>query len=164
MSKSRLVILAGLGILSTLLAVYLGYGYSRYPQMPLKCTTFTVYDLSRNNDHSLVLRLAQDLRLENRNSGYFLVKGNVLSQGNNTVLNRTLNLTDGDSVDSETFRYHIRNISKSSTDNTPDSLFNQWVDEITTQSGVLQLDVVRVKPGTWIIGSPVSFLFTCTLY
>ena len=163
MSKARLFILAVLGILAALLVAYLGYGYSRYPSMPFKCTTFTVYDLSRDRQ-ALVLRLSQDLRLQDRDSGYFLVKGYALSQGTTLVVNRMLNLKDGGPVDSDTFRYRISDITKGPNDTLPDALFDQWLSEIITRPGVFQIDVVEAPSGAWLIGSPVSFLFTCKTY
>ena len=163
MSKASVWLLAILSVLATLLIMYLGYGYSRYPKMPFKCTTFTVYDLS-HDQQSLTLRLSQDLRLQDRDSGHFLVKGSAISQGKSAVVNRTLNLTDGGAVDSDTFRYRISDIVKSSTDTLPDPLFEQWLDEIIVRPGLFQIDVVEAPSGAWIIGSPVSFLFTCKPY
>lgn len=131
--------------------------------MPFKCTTFTVYDLS-HHDQTRVFRVVHDLRFIDRHSGYFLLKGTVTWQGKNTTVNRTLILTDGGPVDKDTFRYRISRIEKSPTDETPDALFNEWLAEIIPQPGVLQLDTVEIKPNTWLIGSPVSFLFTCARY
>lgn len=163
MSKIRLFILAGLSVLVTLLVVYLVYGYNRYPNMPFKCTTFTVYDLSSDRQ-TLILRLSQDLRLQDRDSGYFLVKGTTLSQGTTSVVNRMLNLKEGEQVDSDTYRYRISDVTKSPNDTLSDALFEQWLSEITTRPGVFQIDVVKGPADSWLIGSPVSFLFTCRSY
>ncbi|PWC18277.1 hypothetical protein DDT52_13995 [Brenneria roseae subsp. roseae] len=64
----------------------------------------------------------------------------------------------------DTFRYHIKAISVSTTDNTPEPLFNQLLSEFTADSTTLQLDVIQLGKQAYLIGGPVSYLFTCVTY
>ncbi|MGU3525050.1 FidL-like protein [Enterobacteriaceae bacterium C23F] len=148
-----------------LLSIYLLHGFSLYPSLPFKCLTFTRYDFSTGSQtKGPIFNVAHDLRFETPDVGYLLISGNVKFQDKETLIKRTIILDKGAALDKDTFRYHIVKIDKSVTDNTPDALFNQWFDEITPQSDTLQVDVVKLRSNALIIGSPVSFLFTCTPY
>jgi hypothetical protein len=81
-----------------------------------------------------------------------------------TTLNRRIALSAGDKIESDTYRYKIRTIITSTNDSTPDDVFNHLLAEITLDPGYLQLDINQVDKKTYLIGVPLSYLFTCQRY
>ncbi|MBJ7221532.1 hypothetical protein JG725_06570 [Brenneria sp. L3-3C-1] len=152
-----------IGILSLLIVLFAVLFSSQHTIWPFKCSAFTRYNLSQDDNH-LEFYLAQDLRFQDKNSGYFLLNGRAIHNENITVLNRTLHLGQGGKIDSDTFRYQINDIVASPTDNTPDALFNQLLAELIIDNRTLQLDVIPIQDKSYLIGGPISYLFTCTTY
>ncbi len=131
---------------------------------PFRCSTFTRYDLSRKEGVSIEFALKHDLRFQDKSSGYLLLNGQVTYGDKVTTLNRRIILNQGDKIDYDTYRYHIDNIIKSSTDNTPDAAFNHLLAELMLDPSSLQLNVVQLDKKTYLIGGPLSHLFTCQRY
>ncbi|CAI2793924.1 Uncharacterised protein [Serratia grimesii] len=131
--------------------------------LPLKCTSYTRYDLGEHDDQ-LLLELDQDLHLESLKYGYFLLNGKAITEGKVTTLNRTVHLGLGERIDNNTYRYHIQSITASTTDNTPDTSFNQLMAEFNIDPANLQLSMVKIDSNAYLVGGPVSYLFTCILY
>ena len=154
---------AGLGLVWVLIVLSAIIAFRQRPDPPFRCSAFTRYNLSRDN-HDITLSVAQDLRLMPAPDGYLLMNGRAVSDGAGTVLNRVIRLGDGGKIDEDTYRYHIDKIIVSSTDTTPDALFKQLLTELTTDNETLQLDVVHIEGKAFLIGGPVSYLFTCTTY
>ncbi len=163
MRLSRPRVAIGLGVTLLLLVAFLMIVLGQRTLMPFKCSGSTVYNLSRDN-RELLLYLAQDLRFQTSRSGYLLLNGRAVSDGKTTVFNRTIHLGEGGQIDNDTFRYHIARIAVSPTDTTPDAIFDRLFAELSTDSANLQLDVVHIENQAYLIGGPVSFLFTCTAY
>ncbi|CAI1126124.1 FidL-like protein [Serratia ficaria] len=128
--------------------------------LPFECATYTRYDLGEH-DEQLLLELDQDLHLQTLESGYLLLTGKVITESKVTTLNRTIHLSLGESIDSNTYRYHIQNITTSATDNTPDKSFDPLLAELSMDSVDLRLDLVKVDANTYMVGGPLSYLFTC---
>jgi len=93
-----------------------------------------------------------------------LLNGQVTSADEVTTLNRRIALSEGHKIDSDTYRYKIRTIITSTNDTTPDTLFNLLLTEITLDPTYLQLDIMQVDNKTYLIGGPLSYLFTCQRY
>jgi len=153
-------------MLTALVILLASIDYLRHQadSFPFRCATFTRYDLSRKEGGHLDFNVTQDLRFQNRNSGYFLLNGQVTSGEVTTLLNRRINLTTGDKIDYDTYRYKISEIITASTDNTPDKTFNMLLAELTLGPSYLQLDVIKVDDKSYLIGGPLSYLFTCQRY
>ena len=147
--------------LSAIIGQYFIYYTDTYP---FRCSTFTRYDLSRRDGARKEFTITQDLRFIDKNSGYLLLNGQVRDDDKVTTLNRRINLIHGGKVDYETYRYRIDKIITSATDNTPDALFNKLLAELTLDSSYLQIDVIQVDKKSYLIGGPLSYLFTCQRY
>lgn len=132
--------------------------------LPFRCSAFSRYDLSRNNEKKIRFVVSQDLRFTDLSSGYLLLNGQVTFGDEITILNRRLALNEGNKIDSDTYRYKIRRIITSTNDTTPDAVFNRLLVEITLDSTHLQLDMTQVDKKTYLIGAPISYLFTCQRY
>ncbi|CPR21659.1 FidL-like protein [Brenneria goodwinii] len=163
MKRFRVHIAIATGLLLLLTTLFIVISSHRQIAWPFKCSAFTRYNLNRDG-HNLEFYLAQDLRFQNNDSGYFLLNGRAVDQGKATVLNRTIYLTQGGRIDNDTFRYHISRIVASPTDNTPDTVFNQLLAEFTSDSTRLQLDTIHIQDKAYLIGGPISYLFTCAAY
>jgi len=80
------------------------------------------------------------------------------------IVNRRIVLSGGNKIDSDTYRYNISNTITSPTDTTPDSMFNMLLAELTLDHSYLQLSVDKVDNKSYLIGGPLSYLFTCQRY
>lgn len=154
------IVVAALVVLS----IALDYFSNRAETFPFRCATFTRYDLSRKEEKHLDFAVTQDLRFQNRDSGYLLLNGQATNGDETTLLNRRIILTRGDKVDYDTYRYQIGKIITSSTDTTPDATFNTLLAELTLDPSFLQLNVIKVDEKSYLIGGPLSYLFTCQRY
>lgn len=131
---------------------------------PFRCSAFSRYDLSRNDDKRIEFAVAQDLRFDKKDSGYLLLNGQATSNDGVTILNRRVALINGAKISDDTYRYQISKVVTSNTDTTPDVIFNKLLAEITLDPTHLQLDVDMIDKNTYIIGGPISYLFTCQRY
>jgi len=163
-NRRALVIVTALLTLLILLTVSVVTYSKRAESYPFRCSTFTRYDLSRKDDARREFAVTQDLRFLSADSGYLLLNGQVTDGDKVTTLNRKINLIGGGKIESDTYRYRIDKIVPSVTDNTPDSLFNQLLAELTLDPSYLQLDVTKVDRNAYLIGGPLSYLFTCQRY
>ncbi|WP_422882767.1 FidL-like protein [Pantoea agglomerans] len=136
----------------------------RINDLPFRCSAFSRYDLSRHDDQKIEFAVSQDLRFIDSGSGYLLLNGQVTFGDKVTTLNRRIALSAGNKIDSDTYRYKIRTIITATNDNTPDAVFNLLLAEITLDPGYLQLDMTQVDKKTYLIGGPLSYLFTCQRY
>jgi len=162
--RSTVISFAGVLLVLTLAAISAQYFTYYADAYPFRCSTFTRYDLSRSDEARKDFAVTQDLRLIEQHSGYLLLNGQVTDGDKVTVLNRKINLIDGDKIDHNTYRYRIDKIITSSTDNTPDAIFNKLLAELTLDPSYLQLDVIKVDQKSYLIGGPLSYLFTCQRY
>lgn len=155
-----------LTLAALLLVTFIGINYysQRDEVFPFRCSTFSHYDLSRKEGERIDFLVTQDLRFEKNNAGYLLLNGQVNGGDSTTLLNRRIVLIGGGKTGADTYRYKIDKIITSSTDTTPDALFNLLLAEITLDPSYLQLDVDRVDDNTYLIGGPLSYLFTCQRY
>lgn len=149
-----------------LLVIFAGIHYfkPRVNDLPFRCSAFSRYDLSRHDDKKIEFAVSQDLRFIDSNSGYLLLNGQVTFGDEVTTLNRRIALSTGRKIDSDTYRYKIRTIITSTNDTTPDGVFNLLLGEIILDSGYLQLNINQVDNKTYLIGGPLSYLFTCQRY
>ena len=164
MNRRALVIATSLLALLILLTASVVTYSKRAETYPFRCSTFTRYDLSRKDDARREFAVTQDLRFINADSGYLLLNGQVTDGEKVTTLDRKINLSGGGKIDSDTYRYRIDKIVPSTTDNTPDSLFNLLLAELTLDPSYLQLDVTKVDHNAYLVGGPLSYLFTCQRY
>ena len=164
MNRRTVMIFASVIVVMVLLLTSITYFINRTDAYPFRCLTFTRYDLSRKDDARSVFAVTQDLRFLNPDSGYLLLNGQVRDGEKVTILNRKLNLISGEKIDGDTYRYRIDKVITSSTDNTADDLFNRLLAELTLDPSWLQLDVMKVDNKSYVIGGPLSYLFTCQRY
>ncbi|WP_442796985.1 FidL-like protein [Pantoea vagans] len=164
--KRRATLTLTITLAALLLVIFAGINYFK-PQagdLPFRCSAFSRYDLSRHDGIRTEFTVSQDLRFIDLNSGYLLLNGQVTSGQEVTMLNRRIALSEGHKIDSDTYRYKIRTIITSTNDTTPDRLFNLLLAEITLDPTYLQLDITQVDNKTYLIGGPLSYLFTCQRY
>lgn len=149
-----------------LLGIFAGINHlkPRIDDLPFRCSTFSRYDLSRHDDKKIEFVVSQDLRFIDPDSGYLLLNGQVTFGDKVTTLNRRIALSAGNKIDSDTYRYKIRAIITSINDSTPDAVFNLLLAEITLDPGYLQLDITPVDNKTYLVGGPLSYLFSCQRY
>ncbi|KGD72664.1 FidL-like protein [Pantoea vagans] len=164
--KRRAILTLTIMLATLLLLVFSGINYFRNQanDLPFRCSAFSRYDLSRHDGKRTEFTVSQDLRFIDLNSGYMLLNGQVTSADEVTTLNRRIALSEGHKIDSDTYRYKIRTIITSTNDTTPDTLFNLLLTEITLDPTYLQLDIMQVDNKTYLIGGPLSYLFTCQRY
>jgi len=149
-----------------LLLVFAGINYvkPRPDDMPFRCSAFSRYDLSRHDDQKIEFVVSQDLRFIDSKLGYLLMNGQVTFGDKVTILNRRIALSAGNKIDSDTYRYKLRTTITSTNDTTPDAVFNLLLAEITLDPGYLQLDITQIDKKTYLVGGPLSYLFTCQRY
>jgi hypothetical protein len=149
-----------------LLLVFAGINYvkPRSDDLPFRCSAFSRYDLSRHDDQKIEFVVSQDLRFIDSKLGYLLMNGQVTFGDKVTTLNRRIALSAGNKIDSDTYRYKIRTTITSANDTTPDAVFNFLLAEITLDPGYLQLDITQIDKKTYLVGGPLSYLFTCQRY
>ena len=131
--------------------------------MPFRCQGVTEYNLG-DDSHEVTFSVNQDLRLEANARSVFLVRGNVFSAKEKYNLNRAFELSGLQAIDKDTVILKIDRIVKSELDNTPDILFNIYLDEIVIEPDVLQLDIVPLIKRAWLISNPVQFIYPCARY
>lgn len=153
-------------MLAALVALFIATAWftHRAESYPFRCATFNRYDLSRHEGKRLEFAVTQDLRFQNKNSGYLLINGQATNGDVDTILNRRIILTQGEKTDGNTYRYQINKVVTSSTDTTPDGMFNALLAELTLDPTYLQLDIVKVDEKTYLMSGPLSYLFTCQRY
>ncbi|WP_428944974.1 FidL-like protein [Pantoea sp. FN060301] len=164
MKRHTAIILAFVLAALTALSIGISWFTHRAEFYPFRCTTYTRYDLSRNEGKKLEFDVAQDLRFQNKNSGYLLINGQATDGDNISTLNRRIVLTEGEKIDYDTYRYQIAKTITSSTDTTSDNIFNALLAELTLDPSYLQLNIDKVDENTYLISGPLSYLFTCQRY
>ncbi|MEM6162503.1 FidL-like protein [Erwinia sp. P6884] len=164
MKRHTGIILAFVLTALTALSIGIFWFTHRAESYPFRCATYTRYDLSRSEGNKLEFAVTQDLRFQNKNSGYLLINGQVTSGENISTLNRRIVLTEGEKIDYDTYRYQITKTITSSTDTTPDNLFNALLAELTLDPAYLQLNIDKVDESAYLISGPLSYLFTCQRY
>lgn len=132
--------------------------------LPFRCSAFSRYDLSRNEGERLDFNVSQDLRFTSPYSGYLLLNGQVSTENSVTILNRRIVLGTGNKIDNDTYRYKIKTIVASTNDTTPDTIFNRLLTEITLDPTYMQLDITWIDDKSYLVGGPLSYLFTCKRY
>lgn len=162
--KRNTTLMITLGAL--LLVVFAGINYfkSRTNDLPFRCSAFSRYELSHHDTKRIEFTVSQDLRFIDSDKGYLLLNGEVTVGDVVTELNRRIALSQGNKIDSDTYRYKIREIITSTNDTTPDTVFNLLLAEITLDPTYLQLDFTRLDEDTYLISGPLSYLFTCQRY
>ncbi|SFO51841.1 FidL-like putative membrane protein [Candidatus Pantoea varia] len=155
-----------LTLAALLLVIFAGINYfkPRPDDFPFRCSAFSRYDLSRHDDDKIKFAVSQDLRFIDSKQGYLLLNGQVNFGDKVTTLNRRVALSAGNKIDSDTYRYKIRTVITATNDTTPDAVFNILLAEITLDPGYLQLDVTQIDKKTYLVGGPLSYLFTCQRY
>jgi hypothetical protein len=164
LKRTTLIVLASVLVAVTLIAIGTMTFIHDADAFPFRCSTSTHYDLSRKEGSHNEFALIMDLRFQDKTSGYLLLNGQVNYGNVVATLNRRIILNQGDKIDYDTYHYHIENIVTSPTDNTPDAVFNDLLAELTLDPSYLQWDVVQVDTRTYLIGGPLSYLFTCQRY
>jgi len=162
--RSTLTLTIMLAVL--LLLAFAGINYFR-PQandLPFRCSTFSRYDLSLDDNEKMEFAVFQDLRFVDLSSGYLLLNGKVTSGDKVTILNRRIALSYGHEIEDNTYRYKIRTIITSTNDTTPDTVFNRLLAEITLDPTYVQLDITQLDDSTYLIGAPLAYLFSCQKY
>lgn len=155
---------ATLAILLLLLFAAINFYRHQETDLPFRCSAFSRYDLSRQEGKRVEFAVSQDLRFIDLNSGYLLLNGQVTFGDSVTTLNRRIALSDGEKIESDTYRYKIRKIITSTNDTTPDAVFNQLLAEITLDPTYLQLGVRQIDEQAYLISGPLSYLLTCKRY
>ena len=155
-----------LTLAALLLSVFAGINYFKRQEqdLPFRCFAFSHYDLSRHEGKPFSFVVSQDLRFIDLQSGYLLLNGQAKSGEQETILNRRIALNEGHKIDSDTYRYKIRQIITSTNDTTPDDVFSTLLTEITLDPTYLQLDITQLDKKTYLISGPLSYLFTCQRY
>lgn len=153
-------------LISLLLILFIGINYSaqKSEDFPFRCSTFSRYDLSRKEGKRIEFAVTQDLRFQDDKTGYLLLNGQTTLGDNSMIVNRRIVLSGGNKIDTDTYRYNISNTITSPTDTTPDSMFNMLLAELTLDHSYLQLSVDKVDKKSYLIGGPLSYLFTCQRY
>ncbi|WP_265909993.1 FidL-like protein [Erwinia billingiae] len=164
--KRKVYLTSALMLIAFTLMLLIGvdYFFKKNDTFPFRCSTFSRYDLSRKEGNIFEFAVTQDLRFQDEKTGYLLLNGQAISGDTTTILDRRIILSSGNKIDNDTYRYTISNTITSSTDTTPDTLFNKLLAELTLDHSYLQLSVDKVDDKSYLIGAPLSYLFTCQRY
>ncbi|MGC1040220.1 FidL-like protein [Pantoea agglomerans] len=164
--KRNAILMLTLTLAALLLVLFAGINYfkPRPDDFPFRCSAFSRYDLSRNDDEKIKFAVSQDLRFIDSKLGYLLLNGQVTFGDKETILNRRIALSAGNKIDRDTYRYKIRTVITATNDTTPDAVFDLLLAEITLDPGYLQLDTTQIDKKTYLIGGPLAYLFTCQRY
>lgn len=154
-----------LSILSVLIVFFIAAGlfYKPSTHYPFKCYGFIEYNLVLDNKE-VQLNLSQDIRLYDDKTGEISFSGRVMYDNRNTVFNRKIMLTNTSRLDEDTLKFTIKKTVKSLSDNTPDDFYNLLMDEYVASQHTIQIDLIEIVSGLWVIGSPTSFIMICQAY
>jgi len=130
---------------------------------PLKCKAFSRATIDTENG-ALIFSLVENLQLYNKVEGMLEYEGYVKSPDSNTYLERTIYLSQGEQVDTETYTFKISKITSSPLNRTTDETFQQMWLENTSDNQSITLNLKKVKGNMLIVSSTYSPQYTCVKY
>ncbi len=110
MKRSTVISFAGVLVVLALAAISAQYFTYYANAYPFRCSNFTRYALSRNDEVRKEFAVTQDLLFIEQKSGYLLLNGQVTDDNKVTMLDRKINIIDGDRIDYDTYSYRIDKI------------------------------------------------------
>lgn len=73
-------------------------------------------------------------------------------------------MNNGKKAYKHSWLFNITNIHKSVNDTLSDSEFEPLLMELTGDSSLISLDINHLSENLYIIGTPLSYIFTCNGY
>lgn len=73
-------------------------------------------------------------------------------------------MTDGKKAYKHSYLFSIRDIHKSVNDTVSEKEFEPLLMELTGDSSLISLDINHLSDDLYLIGTPLSYIFTCNGY
>jgi|GEM_PF-3391441 hypothetical protein len=106
----------------------------------------------------------QDLRIAGMNTAYLTLEGYVSVQGTRKKLHRILYMNNGKKTFKHSYLFRISDIHKSVNDTVSDQEFEPLLMELTGDKSIIALDINPLSDNLYLIGTPLSYIFTCNSY
>jgi hypothetical protein len=106
----------------------------------------------------------QDLRVSGHDTAYLTLEGYVSTNEGRKKLHRIIYMNNGKKAYKHSWLFNITNIHKSVNDTLSDSEFEPLLMELTGDSSLISLDINHLSENLYIIGTPLSYIFTCNGY
>lgn len=106
----------------------------------------------------------QDPRVSGLNTAYLTLEGYISTQEGRKKLHRIVYMTDGKKAYKHSYLFSIRDIHKSVNDTVSEKEFEPLLMELTGDSSLISLDINHLSDDLYLIGTPLSYIFTCNGY
>lgn len=106
----------------------------------------------------------QDLRISGLNTAYLTLEGYVSTQEGRKKLHRIIYMTEGKKAYKHSYLFNIRDIHRSVNDTVSEKEFEPLLMELTGDSSLISLDINHLSEDLYLIGTPLSYIFTCNGY
>lgn len=143
------------------LVLFIHYRYQQSEDV--RCSSLFKADLAMDASKKLLVDAVIDFQRTD-DEALLLIKGSALSDSGKTTLSRELVLSKKHEDNHNGFEYLVKQINKGPTDNTPESIFNELVGEISVDNKHVFLDDAMERNDAILIRGPYSRLFMCVRY
>ncbi|MEP8704823.1 FidL-like protein [Enterobacter roggenkampii] len=129
----------------------------------IRCSSFVRLDLSIDSSQTLLIDGVFNFQRAPREA-LLLVNGKAHTESGTTTLSREITLSTVRTDNNTGYEYLIKNVNKSSQDNTPDVIFNNLLSEFTVGDKYVFFNDTLRQDDAVLIGGPYSILFMCVRY
>lgn len=106
----------------------------------------------------------QDLRVSGLNTAYLTLEGYASTQEGRKKLHRIIYMTNGKKAYKHSYIFNIRDIHKSVNDTVNEKEFEPLLMEFTGDKSIISFDINHLSDNLYLIGTPLSYIFTCNGY
>ena len=106
----------------------------------------------------------QDLRVSGLNTAYLTLEGHISTPEGQKKLHRIIYMRNGKKAYKNSYLFSIKSIHKSINDTVSEKEFDPLLMELTGDSSLISLDINHLSDNLYLIGTPLSYIFTCSSY
>lgn len=156
-------------IIAVIVAAVLPLSYPLYVYhqknitLPFKCLYTTEYTDVLAGE-SITVSLTHDLRIYSEGQDYFILNGKATYNNVTYRVARTVLLKSESEIEGKTFRFNADRTVKLPSDNVPEPLMDNILQEYEVTPESLQIDIFPLSGKTYLIGGPYAFVSVCLRY
>jgi hypothetical protein len=106
----------------------------------------------------------QDLRVSGPDAAYLTLEGYVSTVKGREKLHRVIYMKNGKKAYKHTWLFNITDIHRAANDTVSDKAFEMFLMELTGDSSLISFDINHISDNLYLIGTPLSYIFTCNGY
>lgn len=129
----------------------------------MRCSTFVRMDLGLNKSQNLIIDAVINFQRVDKKA-VLLIKGTAETLTGKTDLSREVQLSRTNEDSEKGYQYIIDHTSTGATDTTPETVFNEFLSEISGDDKHVYLDDQSTISDAVLMGGPYSDLFMCVKY